>query len=272
MMDYRIMLPAAFAERHRHAVEQYIQDARLTSTGWQDTLEAFDLLGQAQVQAEDDSRTFAAVYYNAVEEPIAADFLARLLQLADPEREGIPLKAAYARTIADRLVRSGWYDPTAPYSLYLRAYCIFGWDSFAKGYIFEVAVYRDLKAAGVTFVAHDITDPVQRRLSFDLVVSNWRGDIKASSYFLAMAYTRIPQHDFYITRLYDHTGRRRVWAVIMQPEAWAAINGETEAADLSQAHQHFPAVSHFYYRGRRLVVAAYGVWKAKILAFQQGAK
>jgi len=74
-------------------------------------LEAFDLLGQAQVQAEDEPRTFAAVYYNAVEEPIAADFLARLLQLADPEREGIPLKAAYARTIADRLVRSGWYDP-----------------------------------------------------------------------------------------------------------------------------------------------------------------
>jgi len=29
-MDYRIMLPAAFTERHRHAVEQYIQDARLT--------------------------------------------------------------------------------------------------------------------------------------------------------------------------------------------------------------------------------------------------
>jgi len=266
------MLPAAFTERHRHAVEQYIQDVGLTPTGWQDTLEAFDLLGQAQAQAEDESLTFTAIYYNVVEEPIAADFLVRLLQLADPEREGVPLKAAYARTITDRLVRSGWYDPTAPYSLYLRAYCTFWWDSFAKGYIFEVAVYRDLRASGITFVAHDIADPVQRRLSFDLVVSDWRGDIKTSSYFLAMAYVQIPRHDFYITRLYDHTRRQRVWAVIMQPEVWAAINGETEAADLSQAHQHFPAVSHFHYRGRRLVVAAYEVWKAKILAYQQGAK
>ena len=48
MMHCQIILPIAFTERHQRAVEQYI---------------------------------------TVIEEPIAADFLARLLQLADPERE-----------------------------------------------------------------------------------------------------------------------------------------------------------------------------------------
>ncbi|MBC8264358.1 MAG: hypothetical protein H8E47_09575 [Anaerolineales bacterium] len=144
------------------------------------------------------------------------------------------------------------------------------WDNFAKGYIFEVSVYRDLKEAGVVFVAHDITDQEQRRLSFDLLVSGWRGDIKTSVYFLVTARTRVLRHDFYITRLYDRERRRRVWAVIVQPEVWAAINGETRAADLGQAHGRFPAVSHFYHRNHRLVVVAYEVWKTKILTYQRG--
>ncbi len=271
-MRCQIFLPITFTERHRRAVEQYIRDARLTPSGWQDVLEAFDLLGQARVQTEDETRAFAAIYHAVVEEPIVADFLARLLQLADPEGEGIPLKAAYARTVTDRLLKSGWYNPATHHSLYLRAYCIFWWDSFAKGYIFEVAVYRDLKAAGVAFVAHDITDPEQRRLSFDMLVSGWRGDVKTSPYFLATARTQILRHDFYITRLYDHERRHRVWAVIIQPGIWTAINGETEAVDLSQAHRHFPAASHFYHRNRRLVVVAYEVWKTKILAYQRGAE
>jgi hypothetical protein len=269
-MCTQISLPTTFTERHRRAVEQYIRNPRLTPTEWQDLLEAFDLLAQARIQMKGKTRTFAAIHQTVVQEPIAADFLSRLLQLADPEREGIPLKAAYARTITDRLLKSGWYNLDTRYSLYLRAYCVFWWDSFAKGYIFEVAVYRDLKRAGITFVAHDITDPKQRRLSFDLLVSNWRGDVKTSTYFLATARTRALRHDFYITRLYDHERRRRVWAVIMQPKVWAAINGEAKAAELSQAHKRFPSASHFYHRNRRLVVTAYEIWKEKLSSYQQG--
>ena len=58
-MHCQITLPTTFTERHRRAVEQYIQNARLTPTGWQDVLEAFDLLGQTRVQTEDETRTFA---------------------------------------------------------------------------------------------------------------------------------------------------------------------------------------------------------------------
>jgi hypothetical protein len=271
-MHCQIILPTTFTERHRRAVEQYIRDAQLSPAGWQDVLEAFDLLGQARVQTEEQASTFAAIYHAVIEEPIGAGFLARLLHLTNPEQEGIPLKAAYARTISDRLLRSGWYDPETRYSLYLRAFCIFWWDSFAKGYLFEVAVYHDLSAAGVAFIAHDIIDPEQRRLSYDLLVGSWRGDVKTSLYFLATARTQTLRHDFYITRLYDPEQRQRIWAVIMQPEVWAAINGKTQAADLGQAHRRFPAVSHFYHRSRRLVVAAYQVWKAKILIYQRGAE
>ncbi len=269
-MSVKISLPTTFTERHRHIVEQYIRDARLNSTEWQDLLKTFDLLAQARVQVKGETRTFAAIHQTVVQEPIASDFLSRLLQLANPEQEGIPLKAAYARTITDRLLKSGWYNLDIRYSLYLRAYCIFWWDSFAKGYIFEVAVYRDLRRAGIAFVAHDITDPEQRHLSFDLLVSNWRGDVKTSTYFLEAARTRVLQHDFYITRLYNRERRRSVWAVIMQTEVWAAIDGEVETTELSQTHQRFPSASHFYHRNRRLVVAAYEVWKEKLLSYQQG--
>ncbi|MBC8264357.1 MAG: hypothetical protein H8E47_09570 [Anaerolineales bacterium] len=120
-----IFLPTTFNERHRRAVEQYIRDARLTLVEWQDVLAAFDMLGQARVQAGDEIRTFSTIYRVVIEESIAAEFLSRLLRLADPEREGIPLKAAYARTITSRLQKSRWYDPGTRYSLYLRAYCIF---------------------------------------------------------------------------------------------------------------------------------------------------
>ena len=82
-MRCQIVLPTAFAERHRRAVERYIRDTRLTPAGWQDVLEAFDILGQACVQAGDKTCTFAATYHAVVEEPIAADFLSRLLQLSD---------------------------------------------------------------------------------------------------------------------------------------------------------------------------------------------
>lgn len=267
-MGVQLYLPTAFTEQHRRVVEQYIRNARLTATEWPALLEAFDLLAQARVEVEGKPRSFAAVHQAVVQEPMAADFLSRLLQVADPEQAGIPLKAAYARTITKRLRESGWYHPDARCSLYMRAYCVFWWDSFAKGYIFEVAVYRDLKRAGIAFVAHDITDPEQRRLSFDLLVSEWRGDVKTSPYFLATARTRTLQHDFYITRLYNCERRQRVWAVIMRPDVWAAINGETEAVELGQAHRRFPSASHFHHRNRRLVVAAYEVWKEKLLSYQ----
>lgn len=269
-MSAQISLPEAFAERHRYAVEQYIQNAQLTSTEWLELLEAFDLLAQAKIRVKGKIRNFADIHQTVVQEPLANDFLSHLLQLTDPEKEGNPLKAVYARTITDRLRKSGWYNANTRYSLYLRAYCIFWWDSFAKGYIFEVTVYRDLKRTGVVFFAHDITDPEQRRLSFDLLVGDWRGDVKTSTYFLATARTRGLQHDFYITRLYDRGQRRRVWVVIMQPEVWAAIDGETKEAELSQSYPRFPSASHFYHRNHRLVVAAYEVWKEKILGFQQG--
>lgn len=270
-MQKEILLPAAFTDQHRRVVERYIRDARLKLAEWRNLFEALDLLAHASIRAGNKVLTFADIYQMIVPESVIADFLSHLLELSDTERDGVPLKATYARAISERLSESHWYDPALTYSLYLRAYCIYWWDSFAKGYIFEVAVYRDLKRDDVAFIAHDITDPDQRLSTSDLLVNNWRGDIKTSTYFLATARTRILRHDFYITRLYDHRQQRRVWVVIMQPQVWTMIDGETETVDLNQSYQCFPAVSHFYHHDQRLIVAAYKVWKAKMLIYQQEA-
>ena len=270
-MEYQILLPAAFTDQHHQAVEQYIVDSqRLTAAQWRDVLEAFDLLGMARVQVGDKTIAFTSIYRSAIEMPFASEFISRLLQLANPEQAGISLKAAYARMITSRLLASSWYNPDARHSLYLRAYSVFWWDSFAKGYIFEVLVYRDLKASGVVFTAHDITDPRQRRSPFDLVINGWRGDVKTSSYFLITARTAFLHHDFYITRLYDWRQRRRVWAVIMQPRVWQALDGETGTiTDLDEAGQRFPEVVHLNFRTHRLIVADYEIWRALVLDYQR---
>jgi hypothetical protein len=61
-------------------------------------------------------------------------------------------------------------------SEYLAAYCLYWWTAFARGYRFEVAVFRDLSASGIAFVAHDLRKRRERRSPYDLIVQRQRGD------------------------------------------------------------------------------------------------
>ena len=109
-------------------------------------------------------------------------------------------------------------------------------------------------------MAHDFTKLTERYSSYDLSVSGWQGDVRTSTYFLNVARTRTLSHAFYITRLWHRQRQQRVWAVVMQPDVWATIDGDTEVVKLSDAPQYFPAVSEFYWRNRSLIVAEYTVW------------
>ena len=55
----------------------------------------------------------------------------------------------------------------------------------------------------------------------------------------------------------------------MQPAVWAAIDGDSKIANLSQVAERFPAVSQINQRNYSLIVAEYSVWLAKIIAFQE---
>lgn len=271
MTQLFIQLPQKFMQVHQIIVEKYLIDSRkLTKSQWKVALEAFDLLATATAQKGTQVYTFRTLYRLLIDKVYADSFLKALPKMHDPERNGMLLQAKITRQIGAQLRQSGWIDvQLAPYSLYLQAYCAFWWDSFAKGYRFEAAVYHDLRQSEIDFWAHDFTQSEQRYTSYDLIVSGWQGDVRTSTYFLTTARTRTLSHAFYITRLWHQQRRKRVWAVAMQPHIWDQIDGDTEVVHLYQVPKRFPEVSMVYSNNRTLIVAEYTVWKTKILGYQE---
>ena len=271
MAQLFIKLPQKMTKVHQIIVEKYLIDSRqLTKNQWRVALEAFDLLATATAQKGTQVHTFRTLYRLLIDKAYATSFLRELEKMDDPERNGLALQAKITRQIGVQLGQSGWIDvQQVPYSLYLQAYCAFWWDSFAKGYRFEAAVFRDLRRSGIDFWAHDFTESQQRYTSYDLIVSGWQGDVRTSTYFLTTARTRTLSHAFYITRLWHQQRRKRVWAVAMQPHIWDEIDGDTEVVHLYQVPKRFPEVSKVYSNNRTLIVAEYTVWKTKILRYQE---
>lgn len=265
-----VNLPRNLTPVHKAVVQAYLQDYRLLSSDdWRMALEAFDILRQARLIREGRSWTFEDIYRRAVEMRYATPFLKQLLATAHPLQEGIPLKARIARQIRAALIADGWYDPQEIGSRYLLAYVYYWWDSFAKGYIFEVSIFRDLDAAGIVYSAHNILDPVERMSACDLVVEGWRGDIKTSIYFLYASRIGDLPHDFYIVRLFDSHRRAWVQAVLMRPSVWQALNGDVLTTDIRHAVRFFPAAVQIDLTEGRFIILDYGEWKARVKARQR---
>lgn len=197
-------------------VAQYlIQHGQLRGQEWLMALRAFDLLGDSTITLGEQRETFAAIYTRLVEQRHADHFIKQLLVIEEGvQTNGERLKAVVARTIAQELTEASFYQRDVVGSRYLLAYCYYWWDAFARGYIFEVEITRDLERSGVEFITHDIRDPIERRSRSDLVVLGCEGDIKTSTYFLMTARTQVPRHDFYIVRMYNAPRRRYQVAVI----------------------------------------------------------
>ena len=81
-----------------------------------------------------------------------------------------------------------------------------------KGYAFEVEIFRDLERSGLRFQAHDLLDPAARRSPHDLFISDFRGDVKTSVYFLLKASGERVSSDFFITRVWLPSRRVRAGA------------------------------------------------------------
>lgn len=136
------------------------------------------------------------------------------------------------------------------------------------GYAFEVEIFRDLRASGIEFSAHDLRDRQARLSAYDLMVLNLYGDIKNTLYFLQVRRSQHLPHDFYITRFY--AGQRRYTLIVMvQLAAWETIDGDTIDGLLDEAIRYFPQPVQVTLDSGKVVVVDYAIWKAKILR-QQG--
>jgi hypothetical protein len=149
-----------------------------------------------------------------------------LVAAEDVERDAPRLQAATARQIV-QWVQQEFYQTGQAESRLLLTFCLYWWAAFSLNYTFEVEIFRDLRAAGVEFACHDITNRAERLSAFDLTVMGMCGDVKYSTYFLTLEEARTTEVDFFITRLYNEVNGRWLRVVFLIPAAWAAIDGET---------------------------------------------
>jgi hypothetical protein len=270
MEKIQITLPSQLTPAHLRLVLKYFEKTdRLSPQEWKIVLDAFDALGKGTVAIGKRRRTFQQVYERQVERVYAEDFLATLLEQNLSESEAEALERQTALEILARLEQTGLYHEQVAGSEYLAAYCLYWWTAFARGYRFELTVFRDLRASGIAFVAHDLRKRAERRSPYDLVVLRQRGDIKRTTYFLHAARSQRLSCDFYITQLYVPRRRRYLGVVLMTRAAWKTWNGQVLSATMETAADFFPKPVQVMLEGQPFVVAPYDLWKEKVKRRQE---
>lgn len=262
MSTLRITLPSAFTLEHERVLTQYLADDHNMSTASRRLLfDGIDLLGQARVEAGAFTATFQQIYNEHVDEPFASDYLAELLELNNITEQSPSLVAKFARQISPVLLQSRLLRRDASQSYLLLAYCVYWWQSFARGYAFEVEIMRDLEASDVDFAMHDLRSS-ERYSQADLIVLGLLGDIKISTYFLRADASL--KNDFYITRLYDGS-RERTLVVMQKPQAWQRVGGEqTVAGNLQNVLRLLPQPVQLMQEQVTLIVVEYDDWKRRV--------
>jgi hypothetical protein len=232
---------------------------------WALAFEAFDLLDGAVLITATGHHTFRALYRQMVNQGMADTYLSELLALRDTPKQSPALWSRFARQIVSEFAQRGWGRPDVPETRLLLSYLLYWWSAFARGYAFEVEIFRDLERSGIQFQAHDLLDHQQRYSPSDLTVSGMAGDIKTSVYFVQAA-TPLA-HDFYIVRLFTQE-RAHTLVVLLQPPAWDKIDGDIVVGHLDTIVKHLSAPVRIQRHGHELVVVDYEEWKRRILRLQ----
>jgi hypothetical protein len=221
----QFIIPDQFEQAHYDALFAYLRDDRFLKTAvWRQLYNGIDLLDNAQVITEPTTRTFRQVYDELVDRPFANQYIEELLETNNVSAESERIAAHFARQIKPVLQDAGLLNRQVSYSLLLYGYCLYWWQSFARGYAFEVFVMRDLTAAQIEFQMHDVRHWFERYSPADLVVLDMLGDIKTSVYFLQWQAESQLLNDFYISRLFAR-GHSRTLVVFQKTHAWDKIDG-----------------------------------------------
>lgn len=244
---------------------QYVLDSsRLQREQWRQLREVMTILARSFVTITGHTRTFERFYYEEVDIPHAELFLSRLATRADVERDGTRMQAGIARAVLERFQNQGFFQPGIVETYYLLAFCLYRWWNFARGYIFEVSIFRDLEQSEIVFTAHDLSKPGERYSDCDLIVLGLKGDIKRSLYFLDDLANTAFTHDFYLTRLFHPQTRRPLLIAVMTERAWDEINGDTIIVPMEEAAWYLPRVIQVDIQDITLFIADYNLWKEKV--------
>lgn len=269
----QINIPQAFTREHHEVLTTYLTDSRfLRPAEWAKVYQAIDVLEQAELIHPSGRWNFRRIYHEHIDRLFADLYIDKLLLLNDIPRQNPALVAMFARQIRTTLEQADLLRRNAPDNWLLLAYCIYWWQSFTRGYVFEVEIIRDLEASNIIFQAHDLRShsyDFGRYSQADLMVLGLTGDIKTSTYFLKFQPSHEIKNDFYITRLYQK-GRERTLVVFQKPFAWKKINGEIlYEGQLADIQRILPQPLRLQQNNVTLVVIDYPLWKQKVLQKQQ---
>jgi hypothetical protein len=287
-----IILPPSFTETHKSVIIRYLTNYQtLSSAEWLVALEGFDILGKAVAIVQGNRTKLKELYTQFIDRQYADGFLENLFLSIQPEQDGMQLKVAIAKQIFEDLSSLGFYVQKELDSQFVLAYCFYWWDAFAKGYIFEAMIFKDLKDFGIEFIPHDFRDREQRFSRSDLILSGFRGDIKTSSYFLHFPRTNMRTfsflliklffsfrkrkekfgltNDFYITRLFASDKRQWIEVVLMQEKLFVLINGDTIECELKNCYQVLPSPARVKLFQCDLIALPYQEWKQRIKMQQE---
>ena len=186
-MAIEITFPTEFTQEHAAALGQYFQsETKLNRTQWELVWDGVDILRQATITLKGERQTFANLYDDLIDKVYADPFVEALYQFDDVAQQAEQRRATVARQIVASLREAGYYDRVMPETQLVLIFCLYWWQSFSKGYAFEVETLRDLTTSGILYQAHDLRDRQTRLAPFDLIVMGFRGDIRTSTYFFAV--------------------------------------------------------------------------------------
>lgn len=266
-----IYLPKTLNVEQQQVLISYLNAPRtLTRTEWTIIWNVMDVLRTAIVTVGEQRYTFSEFYRVNIDDVYADAFLNDLWDAEQPEFVGRQLKTRISKEIRHLFRTQSWYIPAKKETRWLFAYCIYWWNSFANGYIFEVSVLKDLQKEGIVFSERDIRNSAVRFTSADILIEEWTGDMKNSTYFFFVARSYPLICDFYITRLFNAERRRYDWIVILNKRMWMNIDGETKASDFHHLDECLESPLHFELSSNIFIAVSYLVWKQKLLRYQQG--
>ena len=265
--------PQLYQAHHRILLGYLTDELALSSSDWATLAETVDRLGASVLVVDGQERTFRQFYEEYIDKPFADPFLSVLLTLADVEREGRRVQAATAQEICLLLDGAEGFSRHDSNCRILLVYCLYWWAAFARGYIFEVTIFRDLTAFGVQFIAHDITNRYERLAPYDLLLLDLRGDIKHTTYFLTAEWLSQLVSDFFITRWYLPHHRAWLRVAILRELAWRVLslsqdNGSRQSVTLDDIARLLPQVATFAIDRTTLTAMGYDLWKQRVLSIQ----
>lgn len=268
LLSFRIK--QGFTKEHEFVFTRYLQDDRhLTIDMWRLLYEAVALLDQSEVHFDQTRYTFRQVYNLYIDQAFADEYIEQLVLLPDVITQFPSLTATFARRIVSTLEQAQLRSRSIPQSILLLAYCVYWWQSFTRGYAFEIEVKRDLEASQIIFDMHDIRSRAERYSPADLVVLTLMGDIKTSTYFLQESSEQALPNDFYITRMYEQ-GHAKTLVVFQKPFAWRRIGGRSVIpGELENVLKLLPRPVQVTQANTVLVVVEYATWKVLVKQTQK---